>query len=45
MDGWTVPGAPEGSQPNPNDWTVGTVEDSPEPLGATIDGRWRCSRR
>jgi hypothetical protein len=20
MDGWTVPGAPEGSSPNPNDW-------------------------
>ncbi|MGH2953295.1 MAG: M14 family zinc carboxypeptidase [Solirubrobacterales bacterium] len=20
MDGWTVPGAPEGSDPNPNDW-------------------------
>ena len=37
MDGWTVPGAPEGSEPNPNDWIVGTVEDSPEPLGTTID--------
>ena len=21
MDGWTVPGPPEGSDPNPNDWT------------------------
>ena len=20
MDGWTVPGVPEGSDPNPNDW-------------------------
>jgi hypothetical protein len=20
MDGWTVPGPPEGSDPNPNDW-------------------------
>ena len=37
MDGWTVPGAPAGSEPNPNDWIVGTAEDSPEPLGATID--------
>jgi hypothetical protein len=37
MDGWTVPGAPAGSEPNPNDWIVGTVEISPEPLGATID--------
>ena len=26
LDGWTVPGAPEGSAPNPNDWIVGTVE-------------------
>ncbi len=37
FDGWTVPGAPEGSEPNPNDWIVGTVADAPEPLGATID--------
>jgi hypothetical protein len=37
LDGWTVPGAPEGSEPNPNDWVTGTVEDSPEPLGGTID--------
>ena len=37
MDGWTVPGAPAGSEPNPNDWTTGTAEISPEPLGSTID--------
>jgi Peptidase family M1 domain/Peptidase M1 N-terminal domain len=37
MDGWTVPGAPEGSEPNPNDWIVGTADDSPEPFGPTID--------
>ena len=36
LDGWTTPGAPAGSEPNPNDWTVGTVEIAPEPLG-TID--------
>jgi hypothetical protein len=33
FDGWTVPGAPEGSAPNPNDWIVGTVADTPRPLG------------
>jgi Peptidase family M1 domain len=37
MDGWTVLGAPAGSQPNPNDWIVGTVADAPAPLGPTID--------
>jgi hypothetical protein len=29
MDGWTVPGAPDGSEPNENDWIVGTVDDGP----------------
>ena len=38
FDGWTVPGAPAGSAPNPNDWIVGTTADTPPPLGATIDG-------
>jgi hypothetical protein len=33
MDGWTVPGAPEGSEPNPNDWIVGTAADTPESTG------------
>jgi len=37
LDGWTVPGAPAGSEPNPNDWRAGTVADSPAPLGPTID--------
>ncbi len=37
MDGWTVPGAPAGSEPNPNDWITGTSEISPEPFGPTID--------
>ena len=37
MDGWTVPGAPAGSPPNPNDWIVGTAADTPPPLGGTID--------
>jgi hypothetical protein len=37
MDGWTVPGAPEGSPPNPNDWIAGTVADTPPPLGAAVE--------
>ena len=37
MDGWTVLGPPPGSEPNPNDWIVGTAEDAPEPIGTTID--------
>ena len=37
FDGWTVPGAPEGSPPNPNDWIVGTTADTPPPLGGNID--------
>jgi hypothetical protein len=37
MDGWTVPGAPAGSEPNPNDWIVGTVADTPAPVGEAID--------
>ncbi len=37
LDGWTTPGAPAGSEANPNDWTVGTVEIAPEPLGPVID--------
>jgi Peptidase family M1 domain/Peptidase M1 N-terminal domain/Immune inhibitor A peptidase M6 len=36
FDGWTVPGAPAGSPPNPNDWIAGTVADTPEPLGAAV---------
>jgi Peptidase family M1 domain/Peptidase M1 N-terminal domain len=37
FDGWTVPGAPPGSEPNPNDWIVGTSADTPPPLGPVID--------
>jgi hypothetical protein len=37
MDGWTVPGAPDGSAPNPNDWIVGTAADAPPPVGAQVD--------
>jgi hypothetical protein len=34
MDGWTVPGAPVDSFiPNPNDWIVGTVDDTPPTFG------------
>jgi hypothetical protein len=37
FDGWTVPGVPDGSFPNPNDWIVGTAADGPPPLGVDID--------
>ncbi|GAA1998050.1 M1 family aminopeptidase [Microbacterium pumilum] len=33
LDGWTVPGAPEGSAGNETDWTVGS--DGPPTLGET----------
>ena len=36
-DGWTVPGAPDGSPPNPNDWIAGTTANTPPPLGPAID--------
>ncbi len=29
LDGWTVPGAPDGTAPNENDWKVGTAADVP----------------
>jgi hypothetical protein len=38
FDGWTVPGAPEGSAPNPNDWIVGTQADAPPPIGTDVQG-------
>ncbi len=38
FDGWTVPGAPAGSEPNLNDWIAGTVEDAPPSLGEVADG-------
>jgi hypothetical protein len=37
LDGWTVPGAPEGSPPNPNDWIAGTIEDTPPTLGEVAE--------
>jgi hypothetical protein len=37
LDGWTVPGAPPGSQPNENDWIVGTEADQPPTTGAIAD--------
>jgi hypothetical protein len=38
LDGWTVLGAPAGSEPNPNDWTVGTAADAPPSPGTIADG-------
>jgi Peptidase family M1 domain/Peptidase M1 N-terminal domain len=38
MDGWTVPGPPEGSIPNENDWIVGTAEDTPPTTGEIAEG-------
>ena len=37
MDGWAVPGAPVDSEPNANDWIVGTVADTPENVGPVVD--------
>jgi len=37
LDGWTVPGAPEGSPGNENDWTTGTASVlAPPPIGSMI---------
>jgi len=33
LDGWTVPGPPEGSPGNANDWIVGTTADTPPNTG------------
>jgi hypothetical protein len=33
FDGWTVTGAPAGSEPNANDWITGTVDDGPPSTG------------
>ena len=38
MDGWTVPGAPDGSVPNSNDWIVATVDDAPPSVGEIAQG-------
>ncbi|HEY9376426.1 MAG TPA: M1 family aminopeptidase [Jiangellaceae bacterium] len=37
FDGWTVPGAPEGSEPNPNDWIVITAEETPPTIGEVAE--------
>jgi hypothetical protein len=37
FDGWSVPGAPEGSAPNANDWIAGTSADTPVPVGEIVD--------
>ncbi len=37
-DGWTVLGAPAGSEPNPNDWIVGTAADTPPTPGEVAEG-------
>ena len=37
LDGWTVPGAPEGTEPNENDWTVGRAADVPS-IGSVARG-------
>jgi Peptidase family M1 domain/Peptidase M1 N-terminal domain len=34
FDGWTVPGAPDGSPGNANDWIVGTAAETPPNYGA-----------
>jgi hypothetical protein len=33
FDGWTTPGAPEGSAPNDADWIRGTLADTPPSVG------------
>ena len=38
LDGWTIPGAPADSAPNPNDWIVGTADDAPPTLGEIAEG-------
>jgi hypothetical protein len=36
LDGWSVPGPPEGSE-NANDWIVGTTADAPPTQGEMVD--------
>lgn len=38
FDGWTVPGAPDGSAPNANDWISGTAADGPTLVGEIAQG-------
>lgn len=37
FDGWTVPGAPEGSPANPTDWVAITTEGNPRSTGDVVD--------
>ena len=37
FDGWLVAGAPPGSAPNANDWTLGTAANAPPPLGEAVE--------
>ena len=37
LDGWTVPGAPDGSAPNENDWIAGTAADAPPTIGESVE--------
>ena len=37
LDGWSTPGPPPGSEPNPNDWVVGTVDDEPPSFGEVAE--------
>ena len=38
FDGWTVPGSPEGSPPNANDWIAATPDAAPPTRGEIADG-------
>jgi Peptidase family M1 domain/Peptidase M1 N-terminal domain/Immune inhibitor A peptidase M6 len=38
LDGWSVPGAPEGSAPNGQDWVAGTPADEPPSPGKVARG-------
>lgn len=37
LDGWTVPGAPEGSEPNANDWIAATTDIAPPTFGSIAE--------
>lgn len=37
FDGWSVPGPPAGSAPNPNDWIAGTAADAPPTTGEVVE--------
>ena len=37
FDGWTVPGAPEGSPGNASDWISATVDDNPPSIGGVAE--------